>query len=104
MITAVTRWEGTTGAIHAVEVGSQAARAQHEAWGAQNPRLLRPLAGSNGLEVAYYTCDFPSMEAWGAFQDQVMASEWFTQLQRDVGAAHPDLRMAETTVLYDVIN
>jgi hypothetical protein len=103
MITVVTRWEGSPGAIHAVEEGSRAARPQHEAWGAQNPRLLRPAAGSGGLEVAFYTLDFPSMAAWGAFQDQMMASDWFVQLQRDVGAAHPDLRMADTTILYDAI-
>ncbi len=103
MITVVTRWEGSPGAIHAVEVGSRAARSQHEAWGAQNPRLLRPAVGSGGLEVAFYTLDFSSMAAWGAFQDQMMASDWFVQLQRDVGAAHPDLRMADTTILYDAI-
>jgi hypothetical protein len=103
MITAVTRWEGSPGAIHAVEEGSRAARPQHEAWGAQNPRLLRPAVGSGGLEVAFYTLDFPSMAAWGAFQDQMMASDWFVQLQRDVAAAHPTLRMADTTILYDAI-
>ncbi len=104
MITVVTRWEGTPAGIHGVEVGSQAARSQHEAWGAKNPRLLRPAAGSGGLQVAFYTLDFPTMAAWGEFQDQMVGSDWFVQLQRDVSAAHPDLRMVETTVLYDALS
>ena len=103
-ITVVTRWEGNLASMHAAEEGSRAARAHHEAWGVQNPGLLRPATGSGGLEVAFYTCDFPSMAAWGAFQDQVMASDWFTQLQLEVGAAHPDLQMVDVAVLYDAIS
>jgi|TARA_B100000085_G_scaffold34339_2_gene28216 hypothetical protein len=34
----------------------------------------------------------------------MVGSDWFVQLQRDVSAAHPDLRMVETTVLYDALS
>jgi|TARA_B100000401_G_C52094498_1_gene388181 hypothetical protein len=103
MITVATRWEGTPQAIHAVEAGSRAAKVQHENWGAKNPRLLRPVAGSGGMEVAIYVTDFASMEEYGKFWDQVAASDWFLQLQKDVAAAHPDLRMAEQVVMYNAI-
>tara|TARA_B100001029_G_scaffold159753_1_gene147273 strand:- start:33 stop:365 length:333 start_codon:yes stop_codon:yes gene_type:complete len=103
MITVATRWEGTPQAIHAVEAGSRAAKVQHETWGAKNPRLLRPVAGSGGMEVAIYVTDFASMEEYGKFWDQVAASDWFLQLQKDVAAAHPDLRMAEQVVMYNAI-
>jgi|TARA_B100000131_G_scaffold309428_1_gene339907 hypothetical protein len=103
VITVATRWEGTPQAIHAVEAGSKAAKPQHEAWGAKNPRLMRPVTGSGGLEVALYVTDFDSMEEYGRFWDQVSASEWYVQLQKDVAAAHPELRMAEQMVMYNAI-
>ena len=55
------------------------------------------------MEVALYVTDFDSMEDYGRFWDQVSASDWFTQLQADVAAAFPDLRMADTIVMYDAI-
>ncbi|MFL3003249.1 MAG: hypothetical protein ACJZ4L_06055 [Candidatus Poriferisodalaceae bacterium] len=103
MISVATRWEGTPEAMRAVEAGSRAAKAQHESWGAKNPRLMRPLTGTGGMEVALYVTDFDSMEDYGRFWDQVSASDWFTQLQADVAAAFPDLRMADTVVMYDAI-
>ena len=103
MISVATRWEGTPQAIHGVEVGSRAAKSQHEQWGAQNPRLMRPVTGTGGLETALYVCDFDSMEAYGRFWDQVSTSDWFVQLRKDVADAHPQLRMADQVVMYDAI-
>ena len=103
MISVATRWEGTPQAIHGVEVGSRAAKSQHEQWGAQNPRLMRPATGTGGMETALYVCDFDSMEAYGRFWDQVSTSDWFEQLRKDVADAHPQLRMADQVVMYDAI-
>ena len=64
-----------------IEAGSKAAKPQHEAWGAKASRLMRPVTGSGGLEVALYVTDFDSMEEYG-FWDRVSASEWYVQLQR----------------------
>jgi hypothetical protein len=72
-------------------------------WGAANPRLMRPVTGAGGLEIALYVCDFDSMEAYGRFWDQVSASDWFVQLRKDVAAAHPQLRMADQQIMYDAI-
>ena len=103
MITVATRWEGTPQAIHAVEAGSRAAKPQHEEWGAKTPRLMRPVTGTGGMEVALYSCDFDSMEAYGRFWDQVLVSDWFVQLRKDVAEAHPQLRMADQVVMYNAI-
>ena len=103
MITVATRWEGTPQAIHAVEAGSRAAKPQHEEGGAKNPRLMRPVTGTGGMEVALYICDFDSMEAYGRFWDQVLVSDWFVQLRKDVAEAHPQLRMADQVVMYNAI-
>ena len=103
MISVATRWEGTPEAMRAVEAGSRAAKPQHESWGAKNPRLMRPGTGTGGMEVALYVTDFESMEDYGRFWDQVSASDWFAQLQTDVAAAFPGLRMADTVVMYDAI-
>ena len=89
--------------MRAVEAGSRAAKPQHESWGAKNPRLMRPVTGTGGMEVALYVTDFESMEDYGRFWDQVSASDWFVQLQTDVAAAFPGLRMADTVVMYDAI-
>ena len=43
------------------------------------------------------------MEEYGRFWDQVSASEWYVQLQKDVAAAHPELRMAEQMIMYNAI-
>ena len=55
------------------------------------------------MKVAIYETDFASMEQDGKFWDQVAASDWCLQLQKDVAAAHPDLRMAEQVVMYNAI-
>jgi hypothetical protein len=64
---------------------------------------MRPVTGTGGMEVALYVTDFDSMEDYGRFWDQVSVSDWFTQLQTDVAAAFPGLRMADTIVMYDAI-
>ena len=100
-ITAVTTWEGTPTAMELVVAGSKAAVELHESLGAKNARLLRDSNGGPG--VAHYAIDFDSHEAYGAFQDAVMAHEWWAQTMQAVAEAYPDLQMKGTTVFYDAL-
>lgn len=103
MITAVTRWTGTPAGLALVEAGSRAAKSEHMSWGANNCRFMRPIAGQGGMGIGFYICEFDSMSAFGAFQDSVLASDWFKQMQKDVAAGHPEITMDGTTVMYDAI-
>ena len=40
---------------------------------------------------------------FGSFWDQVLVSDWFVQLRKDVADAHPQLRMADQVVMYNAI-
>ena len=104
MITAWTRWEGTPSAMEGVVAGSKAAKPLHESMGAKNARLMRPLTGPGGFEVATYLIDFDDAEAFGRLQDQMLESDWVVQLRKDVAAAHPDLRMADQGLVYNAIS
>ena len=103
-VVAVTTWEGTPTAIETLVVGSKAAKPIHESLGAKNPRLMRAAAGagSDG-SLAYYSVEFDSIEAYGAFFDKVLSSDWFAQTVEVVGQAYPELKNRGTVVYYDAI-
>ena len=104
-VTAVTTWEGTPAAIETLVAGSRAAAPIHESLGAKNPRLMRAASGtgSDG-SLAYYSIEFDSIEAYGAFFDKVLTSDWYAQTIEVVSKAYPDLKNGGTVVYYDAIS
>lgn len=89
--------------MEAVEAGSKVAKPIHESMGAKNARLMRPMTGPNGFEIATYLIDFDDAESFGRFQDQILGSDWLAQMRKDVAAAHPELRMADQGLMYNAI-
>ena len=102
-VTAVTSWEGTPEAIENLVLGSKASAPVHKEMGAKNPRLWRAVAGG-GMESAFYSLEFDSHAAYGAFNDAMIGSEWWNeQIIKAAGSAYPALKNLGTTVYYDAI-
>ena len=99
-ITQVTTWTGTPAAIELLEAASKQSAPFHESLGAKNPRLMRGITGSFST-VAFYTLDFDSMEAYGAWCDALLQSEWWDATAQAIAEAHPDLEMSSQNVFYD---
>ncbi len=99
-ITQVTTWTGTPAAIELLEAASKQSAPFHESLGAKNPRLMRGVTGSFST-VAFYTLDFDSMEAYGAWCDALLQSEWWDTTAEAISDAHPDLEMTSQNVYYD---
>ena len=92
-VIAVTSCEGTPEAIENLIKGSKASAPIHEKMGAKNPRLWRAIAG-DGMESAFYSIEFESHSAYGAFTDEMLGSDWWKeQIVEAAGAAYPDLKI-----------
>ena len=102
-VIAVTSWEGTPEAIENLIKGSKYSAPIHEEMGAKNPRLWRSISGA-GMETAFYCLEFEDHASYGAFTDEMIGSDWWSdQIIKAAGAAFPDLRNNGTTVYYDAL-
>ncbi len=98
----VTTCEGTPAALDRLVDGARGAATVHREMGARNIRLLRSSSGGDPARAHYYG-EFDSHEAYGAFWDKVLASDWFKQAQQATAEGHPNIRIASTAVYYDAL-
>ena len=67
-------------------------------------RKIRAYGERWRAESAFYSLEFESHAAYGAFNDAMIGSEWWNeQIIKAAGSAYPTLKNLGTTVYYDAI-
>ena len=101
-ILAVTTWEGSVAGLQLLEVGAKQSAPLHESLGAKNPKLWRASAGGD-IERAYYSIEFDSHEAYGKFNDTMLASEWWAATIEWMIANKDEIENLGTALYYDAL-